>query len=231
MKEKIIFLLVTALLISGCSKDQSIEDKIITASNSPVFNVKDTEYKYGRYDEKTKKVTLRDLIKFHGHLCGGLVETAVMARVAFNKLFPETNGIIDRTDIKIISNNSACGGDVLEYLSGARFRFNSHCIDKTLTGDSIIIHRISTGRTIQVSLNKKYFPSQVRKTMKKINSGKFTSADIDSFGSLQQNFALRLVTTPFTKTVNAQFIDNFTCKKSQLSEKVRRRDNDYKNHK
>ncbi|MCK7494236.1 MAG: formylmethanofuran dehydrogenase subunit E family protein [Comamonadaceae bacterium] len=57
----------------------------------------------------TKTITLKDLIKFHGHFCGGLVESASALRVAFDRLYPD--GIIDRTDLRIVSNNSACGAE------------------------------------------------------------------------------------------------------------------------
>jgi hypothetical protein len=72
-----------------------------TSPYAPVFEVKDTTNKYGRHAKATKIITLKDLIKFHGHFCGGLVESACALRVAFDLLFPE--GIIDRTDLKIIS--------------------------------------------------------------------------------------------------------------------------------
>jgi formylmethanofuran dehydrogenase subunit E len=227
----LLSLIITfAFILSGCNNKQSIEEKILSSSYSPLFHVKDTLYKYGRYNKTTKKITLSDLIKFHGHMCGGLVESSIMSKAALNALFKDTGGIIDRTDLKIISNNSACGGDVLEYLTGSRFRFNSHCINKKLHGDSIIIHRISTGKTIKASLNKKFFPTQVRKMMKKIESGKFKPKDIDSFGTLQQRFALKLVTTKPEKTINLVFLHEFNCKIKPLSKKVRRRDNDYKNN-
>jgi formylmethanofuran dehydrogenase subunit E len=87
--------------------------------------------KYGRYAKAAKTITLEDLIKFHGHFCGGLVEAATVLKVALNRLFPD--GMIDRTDLRIASNNSACGGDVAAYLTGARARFGSHSIDK-MTG-------------------------------------------------------------------------------------------------
>ena len=51
-----------------------------------------------------------------GHVCGGLVESAASLRVAFDVLF--SDGFIDRTDLRIVSNNSACGGDVASYLTG-----------------------------------------------------------------------------------------------------------------
>jgi hypothetical protein len=38
---------------------------------APVFEVKDTVNKYGRYATQTKAITIKDLIKFHGHFCGG----------------------------------------------------------------------------------------------------------------------------------------------------------------
>jgi hypothetical protein len=74
-----------------------------TSPYPPVFEIKDTENKYGRYAAATKPITIKALIKFHGHFCGGLVESAASLRVAFDVLFPD--GIIDRTDLRIVSNN------------------------------------------------------------------------------------------------------------------------------
>ncbi len=69
---------------------------------SPSFEVRDTVNKYGRYADKTKRITLGDLIKLHGHFCGGLVEGAGALKLAFDKLFP--GGVVDRTDLRIASN-------------------------------------------------------------------------------------------------------------------------------
>jgi hypothetical protein len=92
-----------------------------SSPHAPSFQVRDTTNKYGRYAQMTKSITLKDLIKFHGHFCGGLVESAGALRVAFDRLFPD--GVIDRTDLRIVSNNSACSGDVAAYLTGGRLRF------------------------------------------------------------------------------------------------------------
>lgn len=100
------------------------------APHAPVFKVRDTVNKYGHYAEAVKIITIKDLIKFHGHFCGGLVEAATTLKVAFETLFPD--GLIDRTDLVVASNNSACGGDVAAYLTGARARFGSHLIDPSL---------------------------------------------------------------------------------------------------
>jgi hypothetical protein len=60
-----------------------------TSPYSPAFEVRDTVNKYGRYADKTKSITIKDLIKCHGHFCGGLVESAASMRVAFDTLFPD----------------------------------------------------------------------------------------------------------------------------------------------
>ena len=57
-------------------------DWLTKSAHSPSFAVRDTVNKYGRYADKLKSITLSDLIKFHGHFCGGLVESAGALRLA-----------------------------------------------------------------------------------------------------------------------------------------------------
>ena len=112
------------LALKDASPEWYFPEWLGNSPHAPFFQVRDTANKYGRYAKMTKIITLKDLIKFHGHLCGGLVESAGALRLAFDRLFPD--GVIDRTDLRIVSNNSACGGDVAVYLTGARLRFASH---------------------------------------------------------------------------------------------------------
>jgi len=93
------------------------------APYAPVFHVLDTESSLGRYARRTKAITLKDLVKFHGHLCDGLVTAAVALNLGFKALYPE--GIIDRTDTGCVTNNSPCFGDVAAYLTGGRIRFGT----------------------------------------------------------------------------------------------------------
>jgi formylmethanofuran dehydrogenase subunit E len=144
----------------------------LTASaHSPAFAVYDTVNKYGRYADRTKTITLSDLIKFHGHFCGGLVESAGALRMAFDAIFED--GIIDRTDLRVASNNSACGGDVAAYLTGARTRFGSHLIDPKLTESEFVVQQVSTGKTVRVRVRPEAYPTDVRVQMRKIESGRF----------------------------------------------------------
>lgn len=174
---------------------------------SPVFQVRDTENKYGRYAKETKTITIKDLIKFHGHFCGGLVESASSLRVAFNTLFPD--GIIDRTDLRILSNNSACGADVASYLSGARARFGSHFIDNALTESEFYIQQVSTGRTVHVKLNPSMYPKDVKTQMRKIESGRFEPKDIDLFQELQWAYAKRMVNKPLKESFIVREVKDF----------------------
>lgn len=150
MKQFIVIMGVL-LVVMSASRSNASEDAnsgwyfpewLSTSSYAPVFQVRDTENKYGRYAKQTKTVTIKDLIKFHGHFCGGLVESTASLREAFDMLF--SDGIVDRTDLRIVSNNSACGGDVAAYLTGARARFNSHIIDNSLTESEFYIRLRTT---------------------------------------------------------------------------------------
>lgn len=197
------------------------------APHAPAFQVRDTVNKYGRYAQETKTVTLKDLIKFHGHFCGGLVEGATALKVAFDRLFPD--GVVDRTDLVIASNNSACGGDVAAYLTGARARFGSHLIDPKLKESDFVVKRLSTGMTMRVVINAGTYPHDVRTQMKKIESGRFEPADIDRFQDLQWAYARKLTSRPAIESVEVTDDPAYVWPAPPCQDLGRRRDNDYKN--
>lgn len=201
-------------------------DWLANAPHAPTFKVLDTVNKYGRYANETKTITLGDLIKFHGHFCGGLVESAASLRVAFDVLFPD--GIIDRTDLRIVSNNSACGADVASYLAGARLRFGSHQIDNKLTESEFYLQKVSSGRTVHVKLNPAVYPKEVKTQMKKIESGSVEPKDIDLFQELQWAYARRMVSSPLKGSFLIEEVTDFAFPKSVCEDLGRRRDNDFK---
>jgi len=196
------------------------------APHAPVFKVRDTINKYGRYASEPKIITIKDLIKFHGHFCGGLVEGVTALRVAFDRLFPD--GIIERTDMMIASNNSACGGDVAAYLTGTRARFGTHLIDPKLKESDFVVKRISTGKSVRVVINAATYPPDVRSQMKKIESGKFEPADIDLFQDLQWAYAKKLVSRAASESVDVTDNPVYTWPEPPCKDMGKRRDNDYK---
>jgi acetolactate decarboxylase len=206
--------------------DWFVPDWLSEAPNAPSFAVRDTLHKYGRYAPQTKTVTLSDLIRFHGHLCGGLMEAAMALRAACDALFPA--GVIDRTDLTIVSNNSACGGDVATYLTGSRARFGSHSIDLTLSGGEFIVRRVFSGDTVHVSLRPEVHPHEVKAQMRKLLGGDYSPEDIDLFGRLQWDYARRLVQRPASESFAVEHLHDFVWPDPTCLDLGRRSDNDFK---
>jgi formylmethanofuran dehydrogenase subunit E len=125
------------------------------AADLPRFHVLDTESSHGRYAQGTKTLTLKDLVKFHGHACDGLFRGALALAEAFRVLFP--SGIVDRTDLRGLSRNSPCLGDVLSYLTGARIRFGTQDVFAE-EGVQFIVQRVSSGRTVRVRERPGIYP-------------------------------------------------------------------------
>jgi len=165
------------------------------APYAPTFEVLDTESSLGPYAAKTKTITLKDIVKFHGHACDGLVTAACALAVGLKELYPE--GIIDRTDTGGISNNSPCYGDVVAYLTGGRIRFGTQKIAPHL-GNEFILYRFSTRQAVKVSLKPGVFPDEVARFESRIRQGKFTIEDIRRCQQMQWDFAKMLVNQPLT---------------------------------
>lgn len=111
---------------------------------SPVFEILATRGTQGRYYPYTLAVTMKDMVKFHGHDCEGLSHAAACAKVAFNILFPD--GIIDRSVLWGISGTSPCWSDVVAFLTGARIQYGNLGFFKDKKyGHAIILYRQDTG--------------------------------------------------------------------------------------
>jgi formylmethanofuran dehydrogenase subunit E len=90
---------------------------------APVFEMLATQGTQGRYYPYTYPVTLKDLVRFHGHDCEGTTTAANSAWVAFKILFPD--GIIDRSVLSGISGESPCWSDAVAFLTGARLQYGN----------------------------------------------------------------------------------------------------------
>jgi hypothetical protein len=121
----------------------------------PQFEVLDSRSPQGRLDTRPKTVTMDDLVRFHGHACDGLVRGAYAMRALADVAFPGKP--FDRTDLRIVSKNSPCLGDVAAYLTGARVRYGTHRLDDSL-GVGFIIQVISTGETWEVREEPGFLP-------------------------------------------------------------------------
>lgn len=164
--KKLGFILILLISLIGMSffltnKKQSSEwyypAWAVNAKYNQPIRVLDTESALGRYSGKTKIIALKDLALIHGHLCDGLVISYIEIKAVLNKLFHD--GIIDRTDLRIVSKNGPCWVDAASMMTGARINFETLSIDKSI-GDGFIIQKISTGKAYSVHLKPDIFPKE-----------------------------------------------------------------------
>jgi len=178
--------------------------------NAPI-KVLDTDSALGRYSTKTKEIGLKDIARIHGHLCDGLVISYLEIKEASKKLFPE--GIIDRTDLRVVSKNGPCWVDTVSMMTGARINFGTLSIDKSI-GDGFIIQRISTGEAYSVHLKPNIFPKEQADLETKIRKlraeGKpVNPKDIDKVEKMQNELSKKLLNSPPDKIIDLKPMPNY----------------------
>jgi len=120
---------------------------------APVFEILATKGTQGRYYPYTYAVTLKDMIKWHGHDCEGTTHAANMMKVAFEILFPD--GIIDRSVLKGISGTGPCWSDAVAYLTGGRLQYGSLGYFKNKDyNHAIILYRTDTDTAVLATWKK-----------------------------------------------------------------------------
>jgi formylmethanofuran dehydrogenase subunit E len=213
LRLSVVFLTGAALLMGGCNAKPTADeatwynpDWIVQAPYALVFKVRDTESSLGPYAKEAKTITIKDLVKMHGHPCDGLVTAACALSLGLRELYPD--GVIDRTDTGGISNNSPCYGDVVAYLTGGRIRFGSQKIDPAM-GSDFILYRFSTNKAVRVALKPGVFPSDVAQLEAKIRKGDFTQEEMRRCQQLQWDYARRLMQHPLAESFTVTPLTDF----------------------
>jgi formylmethanofuran dehydrogenase subunit E len=120
---------------------------------APVFEILATKGTQGRYYQYTYAVTIKDMIKWHGHDCEGTTHAANMMKIAFEILFPD--GIIDRSVLKAISGTGPCWSDAVAYLTGARLQYGNLGFFKDKNyNHAIILYREDTKTAVLATWKK-----------------------------------------------------------------------------
>ncbi len=120
---------------------------------SPVFEVLATKGTQGRYYEYTYALTIKDMIKWHGHDCEGTTHAANIMKIAFEILFPD--GIIDRSVLKGISGTGPCWSDAVAFLTGARLQYGNLGFFKNKDyNHAIILYRTDTKVAVLATYKK-----------------------------------------------------------------------------
>ncbi|MCF7674860.1 MAG: formylmethanofuran dehydrogenase subunit E family protein [Akkermansiaceae bacterium] len=165
--------------------------------NQPVL-VRDTQSALGRLSASPKEISLKDLARMHGHLCDGLVISFVELKAALLRLFPD--GVVDRTDLRIVSKNGPCWMDAAAWLTGARINFQTLRVDSAV-GDGFIVQKISTNEAWEVRLKPGVFPEALAALEKRIrdlraNGQPVDPADVDRFEAMANDLIRHLLNTP-----------------------------------
>lgn len=184
-----------------------------SAPNYLTLHVRDTDSALGRYNKQgnIKEMTINDVVKYHGHLCDGVVFSFLQLSVGLSKLFPD--GVIDRTDIAGVCKNSPCMVDTLSYLTGAKINFQTLCIDAS-AGTAHIIQKISTGETYKVSLAEGMFSKELYEAEKMIKARQkkgieVLPSQIDKAEKLADVFTYKMMHTPLEKLVKVEKLTNY----------------------
>lgn len=181
-----IFLILLTLHVGLLANKLNIDDKfyIDYVQNSKLKKtilVKDTDSPLGRYNLESKELSLKSLFRAHGHLCDGLLIAYIELSNTLPLLFED--GVVDRTDLRVVAKNSPCLVDTSSLMSGARLNHKTLSLDNKLDA-SFIVQKISTGEAYKVELADKTFLKELKAKEKFIKTankkGESVSAkDID----------------------------------------------------
>lgn len=197
--KKTIYILILTLFITSCTQ-QTCQKKTVnkqqnntaTKKNTPTIKVIDTDFSKGRLNLE-HKLNLNDLENFHGHLCDGLVVGFLGIKEGLDVLYP--NGIIDRTNTRIVSKSSPCLTDVAVYITGGRYQFNSFYVDNSIENGFYIIQRKDNKKTVLVNLNKGVKPTAISILGAKAVKGELQACELEKLKKMEDDFSKTLLTS------------------------------------
>lgn len=176
-----------------------------SGANKISFAVIDTDFSKGRLINQ-QKITLDDFVKFHGHLCDGLVLGSLAMKQGLNELYP--NQLIDRTNLRIVSKPSPCLTDVAIYVTGGRFQFNTFYADNFIKS-IYIIQRIDNGKAVSVSLNPGVKPSAIDSLGNLAVKKELSACGLDSLRKMEDDFTKFLLKSNPNNLFNVSQVVNF----------------------
>ena len=207
---KIILVFLTLFTILSCKKEEKTNikpnKKMETKIKSPKITVIDTDFSKGRLDLQ-HEISLQDVEKFHGHLCDGLVIGFLGIQQGLKVLYP--NGIIDRTNTRIVSKGSPCLTDVAVYVTGGRFQFNTFYVDNNIENGIYIIQREDNGKTVKVAMNSGVKPAEIDVLGKKAIQRELPPCQLDKLKKLEDGFSKKLLSEDPKKNFTVTEIKDF----------------------
>lgn len=169
----------------------------------------DTDFSKGRLGN-LQEVSLDDVVKFHGHLCDGLVVGFLGLKEALLQLYPD--GIVDRTNTRIVSNPSPCLTDVAVYLTGGRYQYNTFNVSKIPS--LFIVQRTDNNKTLQIKLREGVKPKEIDSLSNLAVDKRLSSCELEHLRELENSFTDKLLSLSAKDIYEIIPLPNFSWKSS-----------------
>lgn len=157
----------------------------ISLSFGQTITVNDTDFSKGKLGN-IQKIKLKDLVKLHGHLCDGLVESFIALDLGLKKLYPD--GVVDRTNTRIVSKSSPCLSDMAIYLTGGRSQYNTFYVDNTIDG-FYVVQRIDNLKTILIKRKPNVKPAIIDELGNKAIKGELNECELEELKKLEDEYS------------------------------------------
>jgi len=201
------------LLITACNEAPKNEKKmgnnkktlLVKETIQPTIKVVDTDFSKGKLGLE-HELNLKDLEKFHGHLCDGIVTGFLGLKEALSVLYP--NGIVDRTNTRIVSKSSPCLTDAAVYLTGGRYQFNTFYVSNDI-GGIYVVQRIDNKKTVVVNMNKGVKPAKIDIMSALAVKGELPACDLEKLKIMENNFSKKLLSEDPKNNFTVTEITNF----------------------
>lgn len=175
----IVGLLLVAVGVAGCR----------STTEAVTFRTLDTDFSKGRLTHE-QTVGLSDLVKFHGHLCDGLVVGALALQEALHELYPD--GLIDRTNLRVVSQASPCLTDAGVYLTGGRYQFSTFYVDTALAG-LYVVQRLDNHTAVRVAMRPGVKPAAIDSLGALAVAQRLSACQLDTLKRMEDAFTADLL--------------------------------------
>jgi len=165
----------------------------------------DTDFSKGQLKHK-QTLEYEDLVKFHGHSCDGLLEGMLALQLGLKELYP--NGIIDRTNTRVVSKSSPCLTDAAIYLTGGRYQYNSFYVDNAFEG-LYILQRKDTKKTVRLIRKAGVKPSLIDSLGALAIQQKLSYVELQKLRKLEEAYADKLRASVPATLFTVKIINDF----------------------
>lgn len=163
----------------------------ITLLSAQSQKVIDTDFSKGQLIN-IQNIKYKDLVKFHGHSCDGLLEGMQALQQGLNVLYPDH--IVDRTNTRVVSKSSPCLTDAAIYLTGGRYQYNTFYVDNNISG-MYIIQRMDNGKTVVVSRKDNVKPEIIDQMGNQAIARKLSYSQLRKLKQLEEEYSNKLKKT------------------------------------